>query len=52
MPPLFRVLALSALIAGCSAQPQAPVEPEMDTVTEADGAGEFIPAPVEAAPKP
>ena len=52
MPFPFRVLALAALLAGCSAQPQPPVETEVAAVTEANGAGEFISAPVEAAPKP
>lgn len=54
MPPLLRPLFLCALLAGCVAQPpEPPAEPpEEVTVTEANGAGEFISAPVEAAPKP
>ncbi|GHD64524.1 hypothetical protein GCM10007164_00320 [Luteimonas padinae] len=52
MPSFLRAFALCVLVAGCSAQPQPPPEPEPDAVTEASGAGEFISAPVEAAPKP
>lgn len=54
MPFPARVLVLCALLAGCGA-PQAPEPaeaPPVDTVAEANGAGEFISAPVEAAPRP
>src|SRR5690606_4034832 len=53
MPQLPRILALCVLLAGCTAAaPEPTAEPEEVTVTEANGAGEFISAPVEAAPKP
>ncbi|MBJ6980037.1 hypothetical protein [Luteimonas sp. MC1895] len=52
MSSILRVLALCALVAGCSAQPQPPPQPEVETISEANGAGEFISAPVETAPKP
>ena len=53
MPPLFRILALSVLLAGCGAQaPEPEAPPEDVTVAEANGAGEFISTPVEVAPRP
>ena len=51
MSSIVRALALCALVAGCSAQPQPPPQPEVETVSEANGAGEFISAPVETAPR-
>ena len=53
MPFPLRVLALCVFLAGCGAQPaEPPVEAAEATVSEANGAGEFISAPVETAPKP
>src|SRR5690606_20137317 len=53
MPLPLRAIALCALLAGCTAQPpEPPAEPVEEAVTEANGAGEFISAPVEAAPRP
>ncbi|WP_132999262.1 hypothetical protein [Luteimonas arsenica] len=53
MPLPLRAIVLCVLLAGCTAQPpEPPAAPVEAEVTEANGAGEFISAPVEAAPRP